>query len=75
MLKGLRKAGEVGFTMLAHNIGRVLSLLGLQKLLAACLSLEPWEKEKSDPIKNISSTCTLVFHTVSYIYQAKSKLV
>ena len=36
LLKGLRKmAGEVGFTMLAYNIRRVLSLLGPQRLMAA----------------------------------------
>ena len=36
LLKGLKKvAGEVGFTMLAYNIRRVLNLLGPQRLMAA----------------------------------------
>ena len=35
LLKGLRKVtSEVGLTMLAYNIGRVLSLLGPQRLMA-----------------------------------------
>ena len=36
LLKGLRKVtGEVGFTMLAYNIRRVLNLLGPQRLMAS----------------------------------------
>jgi len=36
LLKGLKKvAGEVGFTMLAYNIRRVLNLLGPQRLMAS----------------------------------------
>ena len=36
LLRGLRKVtGEVGFTMLAYNIRRVLTLLGPQRLMAA----------------------------------------
>jgi hypothetical protein len=35
LLKGLRKtAGEVGFTMLAYNMRRVLNILGPKGILA-----------------------------------------
>ena len=40
LLKGLRKVGgEVGFTMLAYNIRRVLNILGLKALMAVLGSL------------------------------------
>jgi len=33
-LKGLRKVGgEMGFTMLAYNIRRVINILGVKKLM------------------------------------------